>query len=458
MKEDKEIPVPKWLKDLQQKSWEPEILLSGIVLYGMFKVPDLLDAFELYFEANIFGNSNDVNNLIGLSKMGIYWLITGLILHLICRGIWIGMVGLSYTFPQGIRKDKLSYQGKFYDKVDRLPAYEIIVIRLEKISSALFSVSFMLFMSLMGGYLYFFVLIILPFTVSYALLDIGFQGLFYDAFQVYVLIVVVLGIIGLVDFLSLGYFRRFKWVVKFYWPIHAFISTLTLSRFYRPIYYGVVSNFNKWLFFLFLLVFTVVSIIGTGTIASSYYPGESYSRLSLWDDIQGYNAFEGYYDDQIGEQFSVQAQIQSDVVTGNVLKLFIPANISYEDEMKELMPPDSLKEAHPDTSKLAINLMIIKSFYMIKLDGKPIEIERWYTRYKNKTGQFGYFTYIDISNLAEGVHHLSVFGNHNKFTASFANIPFYRDITFTPSQTKTNIDRGKEEELDFQPKPFGVRE
>ncbi len=29
---------PDWLDELQKKSWEPEILLSGIVLYGMFKM------------------------------------------------------------------------------------------------------------------------------------------------------------------------------------------------------------------------------------------------------------------------------------------------------------------------------------------------------------------------------------------------------------------------------------
>ena len=81
-----------------------EILLSGIVLYGMFKVPELLDAFLNYFKLNIYSSVQDLDNLIALFKMGIYWLITGLILHLICRGIWIGMVGLSYTFSNGIRK------------------------------------------------------------------------------------------------------------------------------------------------------------------------------------------------------------------------------------------------------------------------------------------------------------------------------------------------------------------
>lgn len=167
MSERSKIAVPKWLEDLQQKSWEPEILLSGIVLYGMFKVPELLDDFLLYFKLNIFGNSTDIDNLVALFKMGIYWLITGLIMHLICRGIWIGMVGLSYTFPNGIKISKINYAEPFQDKVRNIASYEEIVIRLEKISSTLFSVSFMLFMSLLGGYLFFLVLIIVPFTTTW---------------------------------------------------------------------------------------------------------------------------------------------------------------------------------------------------------------------------------------------------------------------------------------------------
>ncbi|MEQ9229813.1 MAG: hypothetical protein RIF46_03965, partial [Cyclobacteriaceae bacterium] len=254
--------VPKWLSELQQRSWEPEILLSGIVLYGMFKVPNLLDGFLAYFKLNIFGNSQDIDNLVALSKMGIYWLITGLILHLICRGIWIGMVGLSYTFPEGIRFDKLNYKERFKQKVERTPTYEQIVIRLEKVSSSLFSVSFMLFMSLIGGYLFFFSLLILPFTILYVYFGMSNSGLLFELFQYYVLVVLTLGLVSLVDFLSLGYFRKFKFFAKVFWPIHKLTSILTLSRFYRPIYYGMVTNFNKWVFFLFLAVFTFVSIAG----------------------------------------------------------------------------------------------------------------------------------------------------------------------------------------------------
>ena len=368
MSEPNPSTTPKWLSDLQQRSWEPEILLSGIVLYGMFKVPDILDDFLVYYKLNIFGNSNDIDNLIALFKMGIYWLITGLILHLICRGIWIGMVGLSYTFPKGIAQSKLDYKRKFDEKIQRIPSYEQIVIRLEKISSSLFSISFMLFMSLIGGYLYFVVLVIIPFITAYLYFDLEFSGPFFEAFQIYIIVVVVIALLALLDFLSLGYLRRFTWCAKIFWPIHRVVSTLTLSRFYRSIYYGFVTNFNRWIFFSFLLIFIFVSIVGAVSISNTTYPGEQYSRVTLWGDAIGYNVYNGYYDDQNAENFSQRAQIPSDVITGDVLKLFVVARISMEDNMLDYTPLDSLEEVYPDTSKSALRLMVVKEFYDVSIN------------------------------------------------------------------------------------------
>ncbi len=454
MNEDKQSIVPKWLEELQQKSWEPEILLSGIVLYGMFKVPDLLDDFLGFFKLNIFGNSQDIDNLIALFKMGIYWLIGGLILHLICRGIWIGMVGLSYTFPDGIKSDAVHYSGKFKSKVSKIPSYEQIVIRLEKISSALFSVSFMLFMSLIGGYLFFLILVIIPFTAAYLYFDMGFEGPVFEAFQIYVFTIVTIGLIGLLDFVTLGYFRRFKWVAKIFWPFHQVISALTLARFYRPIYYGLVTNFNKWVLFVFLLIFSFGSIFGAGSIVNTTYPGDNYSKITLWGIDRGYTAYSGYYDDQNEEVPSVQAHIQSDIVTGDVLKLFLVAHISREDEVLEHTNLDSLKEVYPDTATAALELHVIKEYYKVEIDQKPIETD-WLFHYKYITKQRGYLTFINISGLEEGMHKVSISEPDNSVV--YAIIPFYRDLAIKPTTTKPRGEKD-EESPDFQPKPFGIRD
>lgn len=458
MKDKEKVPVPNWLKELQQRSWEPEILLSGIVLFGMFKVPELLDQFLKFFKVNIFGNSSDINNLVALFKMGIYWLIGGLILHLICRGIWIGMVGLSYTFPNGIQEDKLNYKGRFKDKIAKTPSYEQIVIRLEKISSSLFSISFMLFMSLIGGYLYFFVLVVIPFTIAFMVFDMGWNGPLFAFFQVHVFVILSIGFLGLIDFVTLGYFRRFKVFYKVFWPIHKVISILTLSRFYRPIYYGLVTNFNKWVLFLFLFVFAFGSIIGAGSITSAEYPGDPYSRLTLWEYGSGYSVHFGNYDDQNETNPSMRAQIQSDVIREDFLKLFVVGNIAYQDAMLEFTPLDSLLEVFPDTAQVALNLMVINNYLRVKIDEEWVMVDRWYSHYKTTTDQRGFLAYIPIGWLKQGMHHVKITGPTDRYS-TISEIPFYKDLSLNQKSIPNRLNENKENEnSDFQPKPFGVRD
>ena len=450
------MPTPKWLNDLQQKSWEPEILLSGIVLYGMFKVPELLDQFLDFYKLNIHGNSSDINNLVSLFKTGIYWLITGLILHLICRGIWIGMVGLSYTFPDGIRMEKLSYKEPFHSKVAKIPVYEKIVMRLEKVSSALFSISFMLFMSLIGGYLFFLVLVVIPFSIAWLGFDMPFEGTAFDIFQGWVIAVVVIGILGLIDFVSLGYFRRFKIVARLYWPIHRFVSFLTLSRFYRPIYYGMVTHFNRWAFFVFLLLFSFGSIVMTGEMTQGIYPGDNFTQLDYWSNTQGHTVFSGYYNDQNALYPSQRANIPSDIISDNVLKLFLVANVSFEDKMDEYTPMDSLREVYPDTLEAALQTMIVGRFFQITLDGKLIDANPWYFHYNQHTEQRGYLSYLDISDLEQGMHKLIVRGPKKVWDVRWVTIPFFRD--FSEKRYNAPVIEEAEKSADFQPKPFGIRE
>ena len=91
--------LPKWLIKTQLGSWEPEIFISGIVLIGLIQLPRHLNEFRYFFYREIFGYDSVVDNLIAVLNTGIYWMIFGLVLHLFFRGIWVGLVCLSYVFP-----------------------------------------------------------------------------------------------------------------------------------------------------------------------------------------------------------------------------------------------------------------------------------------------------------------------------------------------------------------------
>ncbi|MEP5610925.1 MAG: hypothetical protein ABJP45_01685, partial [Cyclobacteriaceae bacterium] len=210
---------PKWLTELQLKSWEPEVLLSGIVLYGMFKMPGLLDDFLYYFKINFSVSTNDIDNFVGLMKVAVYWLTGGLIAHLITRGIWVGMVGLSFTFPKGIALDELKLDNKYRKYLSRIPSTEKIILNLEGFSSSLFSISFMMFMMMIGAYFYLLITIIVPVVgIIYLFPDIFENDVVGVILAGYLLLVLGIGFLGFIDFITLGFFKRFKWIGKIYWP------------------------------------------------------------------------------------------------------------------------------------------------------------------------------------------------------------------------------------------------
>ncbi|HPM30848.1 MAG TPA: hypothetical protein PLJ60_10995, partial [Chryseolinea sp.] len=373
--------------------------------------------------------------LIATFKLGIYWLISGLILHLICRGVWVGMVGLSYTFPNGINSEKLKFKERFKEKVERLPTFQRIIINLEKFCSSLFSISFMLFMSTIGAYFYLFVLLVVPFFILIFAFDFqnwsGNAGIF---FGFYAMGIILIGLIGLLDFITLGYMKRFKWFAKIYWPFDYLISTLTFSRFYRPVYYAFVSNFNRWTIACLLILFIGVSFFAISSIANQGYDGDSFSRIEFWHSSSSNSAYSGYYDDQNDELFSVRAQIPSDVIETNVLRLFIPVNIKHEKEIREYVKYDSLRKLSPDQSIAEIDAQVTRKFYHIYLDGNLLGDLPWLFHYKMKTGQRGYLTYIDIKSLSEGMHHVEVDFPPDDRKTKWASIPFYRLRSDEPQQ------------------------
>ncbi|GAB4240705.1 MAG: hypothetical protein Tsb0034_17310 [Ekhidna sp.] len=421
--------TPNWLKELQQKSWEPEILLSGIVLYGMFQLPELLDSFLLYFKSNIFGRFSDVDNLISVLKVGIYWLITGLIIHLFSRGVWIGFVGLSYTFPKSVRTEKLPYTGRFLKKVKTIPQLVSIVDRLEKVSSSIFSLSFLLFMIVLGGYFYVFFLLALPYILLVAFLDFDFDHPFFTYYQyVYSGPLAVLGVIAFIDFISLGALKRVKFLEPVYWPLHRFISLFTLSRIYRNIYYVFASNLNKWVLAISLILLSIGSIVITVIDANSKSKSDRFTRIELWDDSPQYSIYSGYYDNMNHEAPSLYASIQSDVIDGNTIKLFIVADIDREEMIKEYGGYDSLLAAMPDAREEEIQLQTVKNFYHVYMDDSLIANFDPLFYYKDHTNQRGYMAYLNITGLKKGLHEIKLTPPPEKLSNhTFSLIRFFRE-------------------------------
>ncbi|TFV95954.1 hypothetical protein E4S40_06940 [Algoriphagus kandeliae] len=96
-----------WLENLQRNSWEPEVIISGIILAFLFAFPSKIYAFSAMLVQEFGLNyAGAVLVLFYLSAVISVFKIF-FVVHLVLRFIWAGFLGLSYAFPQGVIHEKL---------------------------------------------------------------------------------------------------------------------------------------------------------------------------------------------------------------------------------------------------------------------------------------------------------------------------------------------------------------
>ncbi|MTI22474.1 hypothetical protein E1176_15685 [Fulvivirga sp. RKSG066] len=420
--------LPKWLKKTQQNSWEPEIFISGIVLYGLIQLPEYLQDFRLFYRREVFGNTSDIDNLVGIITTGIQWMTFGLVLHLFFRGIWIGLVGLSYVFPRGINHQRLNYKGKFEHSIKRIPDFTDQIIKLEKISSSIFSISYLIFMSILSSYLYLALTVLLPLYLFLSITDYSWSDMAYNsdlsqAWKIYAITMLVLGAIYLLDFLSLGLLKKIRFIRKIYYPFYVFMSFVTVSSLYRSIYYILISNFKRWKVISFLVAFVLITYaminINVGRSSVSY----QMSQLEMYGvERKHFSTYEYYGTSQQGG-IDQRATIQSDIVKDDVLRLFISHRISFEDSIKSLCNYNEIEEELQSDS---LRLECMKKFFNIEINGEPVTTDQWMFHKDGNTQHRGVLTYINISDLETGLHNLDV-NLENWFWKNYAHIPFYKE-------------------------------
>ena len=400
----------KWLKKLQQNSWEPEILISGIVLFGLFKIYPLFDELNYFLEMNssiIFtrGTVNEV--LTTILKVSNVILIIGFLFHLLLRSVWVAYIGLSYIYEDGISYKRLNYPDTYENELKKSGDYVKQIHTLEEICSASFAISFMVFMWLFG----------VGFFFGIVSSCIGvFQTIVpgdHD-FTTFSNILILIALFVFVDFISLGWFKKVPYLRKVYYPLYKIAGWLTLSLLYRNIYYGFISHHKKWKIRIILTVFsfllTIIVFISVST--TSHY---AFGRTISLAPFNGEERFEeNLYRDKVTNGFySKYMHIDSYVTTKNYLELFIIHRTRHEGSWIEPACDYQVEKEKKGVDLDSLRLECLKKFYDVKLNKELVQDDFIYQR-NSKTGQDGLLSIIDISKLEKGKHKLDLIYNfHN---------------------------------------------
>ena len=287
----------KWLEQLQQESWQLELLISGLAIFGIWEGKSLLDDFAQNIELNTSEDLEGYLTII-LYFLKISWSIflINLISHVFVRGLWIGAIGLRYVSGD-IDYKVFNYSDRFEKYLERkVGSFDNYIERLEKFSSVIFSFTFLLvffFMSILALILFF----IMIAEISQTLIPGNEEFIVMPCLLFYLLMFLTV----FVDFISFGLLKRIKnpTFSKFYLWIYRIAGVLTLSFLYRPLLFNFIDNkYTKRLVILAIPYIAFVSIIFPSVGFNTYNYTPSFDLEENYEfEISAASFNYIYYDD-----------------------------------------------------------------------------------------------------------------------------------------------------------------
>lgn len=421
--------IEDWLKKLERESWQLELLVSAFTIFLLIQADiafsDTLQEFQFKYDRN--------QNLLGF-----VWIFAGLlgiciralaaflILHLMLRGFWIGAIGLR-SVQSNIDFEGLNYSSYFTKKLQKkVMTLDSLVILLDEICSVIFSFSFLVISILIsfGTYILFLGLITLIFNTIGGLVE-GMAWLEEGAMVLawtFILLTVISGILYMLDYFTLGFFKKYNWLSRLYYPIYRFYGVITFSGISRSIYYYLISKFSKfkirlaYLVALVLFVFTWITEFDQLQYFPSSYD-ETHMDNNFYDNLRSI------------DEYVEKVSVTSHEVDKNFLSLFIRYQASDNKAARSICPDfvPQKKEGWNTTMKFKFSSkgLQIRSQKFEKEDNAALleclsgafeisinnsiysDLKFHFQEHPNKK-QKGIFTMIPTTKLNEGHNELKV--------------------------------------------------
>lgn len=420
MKEEDKIKghenTPKWLKTIQLNSWEAELLISALVLYALFQVPEYLDQYAL----REFTRDSRLPAFLKVLIKAVRLLSVGYILHILVRGIWVASIGLSYVYPGGINTDRLNFKGKFKKELTFSKSLINAVLRLEKLSSVIYGISFVFFGTVLG-----FGVFLFSFIYAFEFIQPMMETNAYlgQTVGLLILLYAFLSLLVFIDFLTNGLFRRKNWAAEWFYYVAIFFRIITLSFLYRRSLLVLISNTKGWKSHLVPIIILAV-IIGFNelTRSSSATRFETYLSESTQPTFKSMS-----YENLRKKDDLLVATLQSDIIDQKVLRVFLDdLKIFGRIYMLENKGKNEWDGLTSNESSLLLN-----KWLSIKVDATEIVDIDWFINQHPIESEFGFNTIIDIQGLERGTHNLSISFDTTQmkpFTAESFQNDVYRQL------------------------------
>lgn len=397
------IDHPKnWLQNLKDESWEAELLISAIAIFGTIKLFDVVDWSVIHFINSLQPDQYYIAYAItfgGLLAISI--LTTMFVIHFLLRAYWVGLVGLNSVFPDYGLED--SVYSEIYTKkmLGVLPKLKETVHQVDELCSVIYAAAFFMMML----YLY------LSLTASIYLFLFNFLSEYVNEYILLIplLLLIVIMILQVLFGLVANFkiFKRNKTVQLWFFKISKLGSMLMFGPLYKlllQISMTFASNFGKkkslvGLVSIFIVIGLSISMIQFDNSKMPYLVNQEF----YFNDSKAYH---GYYSSKSDEEeFLLTPQIESDIIDAKVVQLFIPV-YKYEKQLfnsvcGEYKNDKSLTKREQIIQRRAWYLNCYNTYHHVFFNGEKVDSD--FIRYDMpKTNQFGIIHYLSLDNAKNG--------------------------------------------------------
>lgn len=338
-----ETPKENKLDFLQRQSWQLELIITGFALAGMISGAGKFHNLILTLQ-DISGQVD----YIGAATVFILWginlayfvTILHFFMNVVLRCLWIGSLALRGVMNKDTYLND-DYAPNFARYLTRRHGdFDSYIGRLDNAASLVFAFTFFLIAILFGIIFY-----LLAFMGFFAVMTELFGAIGAGIATVAFLIYLLMGLLYLADFLTSGAFKRAG--ETFYFPIYRAMGWLTLARLYRPLYYAVISN--KWgkrlllamVPYLLLLIFLPQQTLNV-------IPYIDRVHFISNEDMKAVKKDRFYADASGFRATAVPIYIDSDVIEDKVLRVHLPLQEHYSEEIALMAEQNQPGEATED--------------------------------------------------------------------------------------------------------------
>ncbi|WP_288369984.1 hypothetical protein [uncultured Algoriphagus sp.] len=360
-----------WLEQLQRNSWEPEVIISGIILAFLFAFPSRVYEFAAFLIQEVgVGSMLSWLVLIYLTAIISVFKIF-FVVHLGLRFMWAGLLGLSYAFPKGVIQEKLFKSGQGFD----YHSPDAMVLRLERICSSTFAFPVSLSITFLAITLYLGLLVAI-----YLWLDLTFL-------QVYLFFMITLVLFALLMLSK----KKTKFKSWYSTSIVASISAI-----YQ-------SNLGKWysIGYIVLIFMLAAPIIVTDVRDFTLF----FNERNMLDHEVDWPAKNLYFESQHeSDKRFPRAFLSSEEVSDKHLRLGV-ARYEGDQKMMELIKSD-FSSTLDSLQWHALNQTA--DLHRIYVNDSLISVNGWAKYRLAGSGQRVYQSLIDVSYLSPGRYQIRV--------------------------------------------------